>query len=284
MSFIDTIKYKYKTGSIIEKLIYLNVVIFGLTLFITVFQGLYKGQQNFLVQWFALDDNLDKFLTKPWSIVSYGFLHADFVHLIFNMITLYFIGNLFIQYFSQKQALTFYLLGTLFGGILYVLSQNYFPLFEGMNSSLVGASAGISAIFIGIATYMPNYQIKIRFIGFVKFWHLAAIWLSFDVLGLIGANAGGSFSHLGGSLFGFLYVNQVSSKKINLSGLFTSFFKRKENPLKTVHKSAKRKQNTTKTDAPNQKQIDSILDKISKSGYDTLTKTEKEFLFKQGKR
>tara|TARA_B110000908_G_C10262703_1_gene460562 strand:- start:3209 stop:4063 length:855 start_codon:yes stop_codon:yes gene_type:complete len=284
MSFIDTIKYKYKTGSIIEKLIYLNVVIFGLTLFITVFQGLYKGQQNFLVQWFALDDNLDKFLTKPWSIVSYGFLHADFVHLIFNMITLYFIGNLFIQYFSQKQALTFYILGTLFGGILYVLSQNYFPLFEGMNSSLVGASAGISAIFIGIATYMPNYQIKIRFIGFVKFWHLAVIWLSFDVLGLIGANAGGSFSHLGGSLFGFLYVNQASNKKINLSGIFTSFFKRKEKTLKTVHKSAKRKQNTTKTSAPNQEQIDSILDKISKSGYDTLTKTEKEFLFKQGKR
>jgi membrane associated rhomboid family serine protease len=284
MSFIDTIKYKYKTGSIIEKLIYLNVVIFGLTLLITVFQGLYKGQQNFLVQWFALDDNLDKFLTKPWSIISYGFLHADFVHLIFNMITLYFIGNLFIQYFSQKQALTFYLLGTLFGGILYVLSQNYFPLFEGMNSSLVGASAGISAIFIGIATYMPNYQIKIRFIGFVKFWHLAVIWLSFDVLGLIGANAGGSFSHLGGSLFGFLYVNQASNKKINLFGVLTSFFKRKEKPLQTVYKSAKRKQNTTKQSAPNQEQIDSILDKISKSGYDTLTKTEKEFLFNQGKR
>lgn len=284
MSFIDTIKYKYKTGSIIEKLIYLNVVIFGLTLLITVFQGLYKGQQNFLVQWFALDDNLDKFLTKPWSIISYGFLHADFVHLIFNMITLYFIGNLFIQYFSQKQALTFYLLGTLFGGILYVLSQNYFPLFEGMNSSLVGASAGISAIFIGIATYMPNYQIKIRFIGFVKFWHLAVIWLSFDVLGLIGANAGGSFSHLGGSLFGFLYVNQASNKKINLFGVLTSFFKRKEKPLQTVYKSAKRKQNTTKQSAPNQEQINSILDKISKSGYDTLTKTEKEFLFNQGKR
>jgi membrane associated rhomboid family serine protease len=284
MSFIDTIKYKYKTGSIIEKLIYLNVVVFGLTLFITVFQGLYKGQQNFLVEWFSLDDNLDKFLTKPWSIISYGFLHADFVHLIFNMITLYFIGNLFIQYFSQKQALTFYLLGTLFGGILYVLSQNYFPLFEGINSSLVGASAGISAIFIGIATYMPNYQIKIRFIGFVKFWHLAVIWLSFDILGLIGANAGGSFSHLGGSLFGFLYVNQATNKKINLFGMFTAFFKRKEKPLQTVHKSAKRKQNTTKTSAPNQEQIDSILDKISKSGYDTLTKTEKEFLFKQGKR
>ena len=282
MSFINTLKNKYKTGTIIEKFIYLNIAIFLLTLLITVFQGLYKGEKNFLVAWFSLDNNLDAFLTKPWSIISYGFLHADFIHLIFNMITLYFIGNLFIQYFTEKQALTFYILGTLFGGFLYVISQNYFPLFEGRNTTLVGASAGISAIFIGIATYIPQYQIKIRFIGFVKFWHLAAIWLAFDVVGLIGTNAGGSFSHLGGSLFGYLYVQQASNKKTNISTLFSSFFKRKEKPLKTVHKSAKRKQNIVKNSS--QKQIDVILDKISKSGYDTLTKTEKEFLFKQGKR
>ena len=284
MSFINTLKNKYRTGTIIEKLIYLNIAAFLLTLLITVFQGLYKGEQNFLVEWFSLDNNLDAFLTKPWSIISYGFLHADFIHLIFNMITLYFIGNLFIQYFTEKQALTFYILGTLFGGFLYVISQNYFPLFEGINTTLVGASAGISAIFIGIATYMPHYQIKIRFIGFIKFWHLAAIWLAFDVVGLIGTNAGGSFSHLGGSLFGYLYVQQASNKKTNISTIFSSFFKRKEKPLKTVHKSAKRKQKTVKNSNQNQEKIDVILDKISKSGYDTLTKTEKEFLFKQGKR
>jgi membrane associated rhomboid family serine protease len=284
MSFIDTLKNKYKTGTIIEKLIYLNVAIFLLTLLIIVFQGLYKGEQNFLVQWFSLDNNLASLFTKPWSIISYGFLHADFLHLLFNMITLYFIGNLFIQFFTEKQALTFYLLGTLFGGFLYVISQNYFPLFEGRNTTLVGASAGISAIFIGIASYMPNYQIKIRFIGFVKFWHLAVIWLAFDFIGLIGTNAGGSFSHLGGSLFGYLYVRQASNKKVNLSSMFSSFFKRKEKPLKTVHKSAKRKQPVKKANSPNQKQIDAILDKISKSGYDTLTKTEKEFLFKQGQK
>ena len=266
MNFIDTIKYKYKTGTIIEKLIYLNVAIFAFTLLITVFQGLYKGEQNFLMQWFSLDDNLNEFLSKPWSILSYGFLHADFIHLIFNMITLYFIGNLFIQYFTQKQALSFYLLGTLFGGILYLLSQNYFPLFEGRNTTLVGASAGISAIFIGIATYMPNYQIKIRFLGFIKFWHLAVVWLAFDIIGLIGPNAGGSFSHLGGSLFGFLYVNQASNKKTGISEMFSSLFKTKEKPLKTVHKSVKIKKNTPKNSAPNQIQIDAILDKISKSG------------------
>ena len=113
---------------------------------------------------------------------------------------------------------------------------------------------------------------------------MAAFWISLDIIGLIGDNAGGHFAHLGGSLFGFLYVNQVSNKKINLSSMFSSFFKRKEKPLKTVHKSAKKKTNSVKNTNVTQKQIDAILDKISKSGYDTLTKTEKDFLFRQGKK
>lgn len=284
MSFIDTIKYKYKTGSIIDKLIYINVAVFAVSILITVISGLYKVNQNFLMEWFSLDDTVNEFLSKPWSIISYGFLHAGFIHLIFNMITLYFMGNFFIQYFTQKQALQFYILGTLFGGIFFIISQNYFPLFEEESYSLVGASAGISAIILGITTYMPNYQVKIPLIGFVKLWHLTAIWLAFDFIGLIGPNAGGSFSHLGGSLFGFLYVNQASNKKIDIFGNFFSIFKKKEKPLKTVHKSKNTKANSTKNTDFNQQQIDAILDKISKSGYDTLTKAEKEFLFKQGRK
>ena len=199
------------------------------------------------------------------------------------MITLYFVGNLFIQYFTQKQTLNFYLLGTFFGGVLFILSQSYFPLFEGRNSTLVGASAGISAIFIGISTYMPNYELKIRFIGFVKLWYLAAIWLTFDIIGLVGPNAGGSFSHLGGSLFGFLYVNQVSTKKNRFFEIISALFNTKKNNLKTVYKSANKKEDPRKSKGVHQEKIDRILDKISKSGYDTLTQTEKEFLFKQGK-
>lgn len=284
MSFINNIKNRYHTGSIIEKLIYINVGIFAVTLLLTVLQGLYKGQPSFIVSWFSLDDNVSELLTKPWSLISYGFLHSGFIHLLFNMIGLYFIGNLFIQYFTQKQALQFYILGTLFGGFFYLFSQNYFPLFEGSSSRLVGASAGVSAIFIGLATYMPNYQINIRFLGYIKLWHLAAVWLAFDFIGLIGPNAGGSFSHLGGSLFGFLYVNQASNKKTAIFSSIFSMFKRKEKPLQTVYKSKNKVQKPVKTISPNQKQIDTILDKISKSGYNTLTKEEKDFLFKQGKK
>ena len=194
------------------------------------------------------------------------------------MIALHYIGNLFIDYFTQKQLLTFYLLGTFFGGLLYMLSYNYFPLFDGSNSILVGSSAGVSAIFMGIAAYIPNFEFKLPLVGFVKLWVFAAIWVAFDVLGLVGANAGGHFAHLGGSLFGFLYVSNASNKELNLFDGFFNLFKSKKKPLRTVYKAPKKSE---KSD--NQKKIDSILDKISKSGYDSLTKAEKEFLFKQGK-
>ncbi|WP_298766470.1 rhomboid family intramembrane serine protease [uncultured Polaribacter sp.] len=284
MDFINKIKYRFNTANIIEKLIYINVGVFAVSLLILVVQGLYRGQVSYIVQWFSLDGDLNELLTQPWTLISYGFLHSGFIHLLFNMIGLYFIGNLFIQYFTQKQALQFYLLGTLFGGFFYLFSQNYFPLFEGSSSRLVGASAGVSAIFIGLATYMPNYQINIRLLGYIKLWHLAAVWLAFDVVGLIGPNGGGSFSHLGGSLFGFLYVNQASNKKLDIFGSLFSMFKKKEKPLQTVYKSKTNLKKKTTLVANNQKEIDAILDKISKSGYDTLTKAEKDFLFKQGKK
>lgn len=284
MSFINDIKSRYKKGNIVEKLIYINIAVFVIALLTSVIQGLYEGQVNWLVEWFSLDDDLNSLLKKPWSIITYGFLHADFIHILMNLLVLHFIGNLFVQYFTQKQLLSFYLLGTIFGGILYIFSQNYLPLFEGKSSLLVGASAGISAIFIGITTYIPNYQLKIRFIGFVKLWHLAAIWIGLDVIGLIGANAGGNFAHLGGALFGFLYVNKASNKDIKIFDKILSIFKiKKKSPLKTVYKSKEKKKTNTNSSL-NQQQIDNILDKISKSGYDTLTQSEKDFLFKQGKK
>ncbi|OAD45103.1 rhomboid family intramembrane serine protease [Polaribacter atrinae] len=283
MGFIDDIKDRYKSGNIVEKLIYINIAIFIFTLLTSVFQDLYKGEINWVVTWFSLDDNFTSLLTKPWTIITYGFLHADFLHILLNLITLYFVGNLFIEYFTQKQLLTFYLLGTILGGALFILSHNYFPLFQNQSSILVGASAGISAIFIGITTYIPNYQLKIRFIGFVKLWYLGAIWVGLDILALSGGNAGGHFAHLGGALFGFLYVNGAANKEIKIFDKLANLFSTKKKPLKTVYKSPKKTVKTNKDNSLNQQQIDAILDKISKSGYDTLTKEEKEFLFKQGR-
>ncbi len=282
MSIINDIKKRYTKGNIVEKLIFINIAAFVITILVSVVQGLYEGQINWLIDWFSLDNNVNALLKKPWSIISYGFLHADFIHILMNLMVLYFIGNLFLEYFTQKQLLSFYLLGTFFGGIFYIFSQSYFPLFDGESSILIGASAGISAIFIGIATYIPNYQLKLRFIGFVKLWYLAGIWIALDVIGLIGNNAGGNFAHLGGSLFGFLYVTKASNTEIKIFDKLANLFKKKKkSPLKTVHKSKVKKSTTNNL---NQQQIDAILDKISKSGYDTLTKAEKDFLFRQGKK
>ena len=284
MGVIDDLKYRFNTGTIVQKLIYINIAVFIISLLLSITTGLYNNQLSFIDKWFALDDNYNEVIFKPWTILTYGFLHADFLHILFNMIALYFIGELFVQYFTQKQLLNFYLLGTFFGGLIYLISQNYFPLFADRNTYLVGASAGVSAIFIGLATYMPNFSINIRFIGFVKLKYLAFIWIGFDLFGLIGANAGGAFSHLGGALFGFLYVNQASNKGVSIWDNFLSLFKRKQKPLQTVYKSKTRKNTASKHSGDTQQKVDAILDKISKSGYDALTKAEKEFLFKQGKK
>jgi membrane associated rhomboid family serine protease len=284
LAFIQNIQNRFKQGSIVEKLIYINIAVFFLTLLVSVFQGLYKNESNFIVEWFSLNANFTALLSTPWSIITYGFLHAGFLHILINLFALFYIGKLFIEYFTQKQLLTFYILGTVFGGLLFLVSYTYFPLFKNQSTILVGASAGISAIFIGIATYIPNYQLKIRFIGFVKLWYLAAIWVGLDILGLAGTNAGGHFSHLGGALFGFLYVRQASNKKTDILEKVLNLFKKNENPLKTVYKSKTKTTSTVKNTSVNQKEIDSILDKIGKSGYDALNKQEKEFLFKQGKK
>lgn len=285
MTLVNNLKDRFQNGNIVAKLIYINCAVFLVTLLTKVIQGLYVNEYHFIIEWFSLEANTSSLLGKPWSIISYGFLHADFIHILMNLIVLYYIGNLFLEYFTQKQLLSFYLLGTFFGGLLFVFSQNFFPLFNGKTSILVGASAGISAIFIAISAYIPNYQIKLRFIGYVKLSYLAAFWIGLDVLGLVGTNAGGHFAHLGGALFGFLYVKQANNKEIRILDFVSLLFKKRKKPLKTVHKSKRKtKKNTAKNTDLTQKQIDSILDKISKSGYDTLTKSEKEFLFKQGKK
>lgn len=283
MSIINNIQTRYKNATIVEKLIYINITVFALTLLTTVFSNLFESPVNIIILWFSLNSEFNFFITKPWTIISYGFLHADFIHILFNLIVLYYFGNLFIQYFTQKQLLTFYLLGTFFGGLVFLLSYSYFPLFANQQVPLVGASAGISAIIVGIATYMPNYQLKLRLIGFVKLWHLAAIYIALDVLQLAGDNAGGHFAHIGGAIFGFLYVNQASNTETKIWNKIATIFSVKKKPLKTVYKSKKTTVKKQTNTTYKQQKINAILDKISKSGYDTLSQDEKDFLFKQGK-
>jgi len=278
---LEQLIVKFKNATIVEKLIYLNVAIYILGFLLNTLNFLMSTtHSNLLFNWFALPAHYNELIFKPWTIFTYAFLHSGIWHILSHMLVLYYVGNLFLDYFTQKQFLNYYILGALGGGIIFVLSYNIFPAFKNTNSVLVGASAAVTAIFVGITTYIPYYQIKIRFIGFVKLWILAAIWIGLDIIQIPVENSGGHLAHLGGAVIGFLltYKHQKGGTFLNyFSNIFTQ---KKQNPLKTVYKSNKK----TKTNPiVNQKKIDEILDKISKSGYDTLTKEEKDFLFKSGK-
>lgn len=278
---IAQLKHKYQTGSLVEKLIFVNIGLFILTYFIGNLGWLMGSQGNVFFEWLALPADLNSFITRPWTLVTYGFMHSGFIHILFNLIYLFYIGNLFTDYFIPKKLLNFYLMGTIFGGILFMVSYSYFPALQQQNATLVGASSGIMAILIGLTTYMPNYQLKFRFIGYVKLWVIALIFVGLDLINLADNNTGGHLAHLGGAAYGFLAIYYQNSFKIKnpLGNLF-----KKKSPLKTSYKSTTRKTNKQANSQDTQQKINSILDKISKSGYDSLSKAEKEFLFQQGKK
>jgi len=282
---ITDIKHRFQNAGIVEKLIYANIGVFLVVMLSNTFGFFFKSQQNILVNWLAMPADIDVFIYKPWTLITYGFLHTGFIHLLFNLIILFFVGNMFKDYFTSKQVINFYILGTIFGGILFFISYNLLPVFTNSKDHiLLGASAGIYAILVGMATYLPNYQFKIPLLGYIKLWHIAAVWIILDLIQIPAGNAGGHIAHLGGALFGFFYVNYASNTKINIFGFAEKWFQKKEkSPLKTVHNTGKARKKQPIFKTTNQQEVDKILDKISKSGYDTLTKEEKEFLFKQGK-
>ncbi|UMB60942.1 rhomboid family intramembrane serine protease [Lutibacter sp. A80] len=277
MNIINDIKDAYNKANTVEKIIYVNVFLFLITVIFT----------KFSIQWFALPTSLNSFLYKPWTLISYAFIHERLFHILSNLLVLYYIGNLFLDFFTKKQFLNFYFLGAIIGAIAF-LTYNYFALKNG--APLGGASAAVSTIFVAIATKIPRYAIQLRFIGSVELWVLAAIWVSMSILQLANPDNGGAIAHLSGALFGFIYANQLEKGNDigkwfeGLLNYFSNFIKPKENsPLKTVHKSKGR---TSKNDIsiPKQRKIDLILDKISKSGYESLTQEEKDFLFRAGKK
>jgi len=280
LNIINDIKHAFYKANTVEKIIYVNVFLFLITVLSIAFKS------NFFIQWFALPTSFESFLYKPWTIISYAFIHERLLHILSNLLVLYYIGNLFLDFFTKKQFLNFYFLGAIIGAIAF-LTYNYFVVQNG--APLGGASAAVSTIFVAIATKIPRYAIRLRFIGSVELWVLAAIWVSMSILQLANPDNGGAIAHLSGALFGFIYANQLEKGNDigkwfeNLLNYFTNFIKpKKKSPLKTVYKSKGR---ASKNDVsiPKQRKIDLILDKISKSGYESLTQEEKDFLFRAGK-
>ncbi len=290
---MEDLKKFFKDSSILPRLIIINVGIWILVQIAFVI-GWAFNQPDFIVEqaildYLALPASFDLLLYRPWTLLTYMFLHTSFWHILFNMLWLYWFGKIFTQYLNQKQLLSTYLLGGIAGGILYILTYNIFPVFSDVvpHARALGASASVMAIVAGISLYMPNYTISLILLGRVKIFYLALALFIIDFFMIRHGNAGGHIAHIGGAVYGFFYVHYLRKGR-DFSKIFPNFkkkskwgskIKRKPKPGKTNRPASDDEYN--KNRAKNQKKIDEILDKISRSGYDSLTKDEKELLFNQ---
>jgi len=276
MSFLDQIKEKLKTSSVVDKLVYALIAVFVIEKLIHTFSFFQNSAAtNSIFQLFSLSANTANIFSKFFTLITYSFLHAGFIHLIFNVIVLYYIGNLFLDYFNAKKLLIYFFLGSLFGGIFFILSYNYFDVFSNKNVYLVGASASITAIMVGLATYIPNFEMHFRFIGFVKLWVVTAVWVFLSFVLIPNGNAGGQLAHLGGAFIGFVLTRYIFNLNV---GSKKKQKKSNKTHLKTVYKKKDEGLSNHQKDRIEQNKIDALLDKISKSGYEALTETEREFL------
>lgn len=284
------LRYQYARLTIAEKLIVINVLIYiinGLLPF------LFRLDSIAIEQWFRLPSNLIDYLGKPWSLVTYAFFHGGFGHIFWNMLILFFFARIFMNLFDARKFISVYFLGVIAGGLLFVIGYNVFPAFYETNAVLIGASAGVRAIMIFVCAYIPNQEVRLIFFN-VKLWYIGVFVIVMDLIQMPLGNAGGQMAHIGGALLGYFYARKLMEGK-DIGAGFSKFldsmcnlFKKTEKkaPMKTVYRNQKQKTKMTKADygkEANQRQIDAILDKISKSGYESLSKAEKDFLFKAGK-
>jgi len=290
-SILNNLKHEFKQGTVLNKLIYINVGIFLLFSILGVFSFMFQFDLSPILNRLYLPAENSKLLSQPWAFITYMFLHNGFLHLLFNMVWLHFAGKIFLQYLSPKQLLSTYILGGISGGLLFIIAYNYIPALAiyTQNAQALGASAAVLAIVVAIATYTPNYSVRFPFIGIVKLKHIAIFSVALDVLSIPKGNAGGHIAHLGGALFGYLYIKQLQKGNDYSIGFKTwlnslsNLFKPKSK-LKTVHKRPKTDKQFNTEKSAQQKAVDLVLEKISKSGYESLSKEEKATLFSASKK
>ena len=289
MNIIDDLKLQYKVGGIVIKFIFWNVALFVIPWFIFSILSLVGINIDYM-QYVSLSSNPSQLLWKPWSLVTYAFFHTGIMHILFNLIVLNFSGRLFMTYFTGKQLVGLYFLSAIFAGIVYIL------VFYILNISapIIGASAAIMAILVATTTYNPLMELRLFIIGNVKLWHVTGVIILVELMQIRSENMGGHISHLAGAFFGFIFIKllqngtDISKFVSSFIDFFTNLFrKQKTTPFKKVHKNYNKPVEKTVskiiTKDKSQQQIDEILDKISQSGYDSLNKEEKEFLFRVGK-
>lgn len=270
------------------KIIIINIIVFVSVSFIQVILTI-SGLSSFftlLINKLMLPASLSTFILQPWSIISYFFLHMNFMHILWNMLFLYWFGKIIIDNIGNNALISLYVLGGIIGGLLYMATYNIIPYYgERVSESLMlGASAGVFSVVVGSATLMPNYTFYLLLIGPVRIKYIALFYVLLSFFDVAGSNAGGEIAHLGGAFIGYIFIKQLQNGVnmgegiINLINLFNKK-KRKKESKRDVSQDLRKG-----SIEPSQDEVDKILDKISDSGYSSLTKKEKERLFNASKK
>lgn len=295
-NFISELKNNFRRGNISLQLIYINVGIFVVTTLISVFLMLFNWDATFWLQYLELPAWLPLFLKQPWSLVTYMFLHAGALHLLFNMLWLYWFGQLFLSLYSSRHFRGLYILGGLCGGLLYMLAYNVFPYFSNYlyGSFLLGASASVLAIVVATAVRSPEYRVNFMFVGAVRLKYVALFVVLTDLLFVTSGNGGGHIAHLGGALAGWRFARSLQ-KGTDITGWINKVFDALSGGIKLKRPAKKPKMKVEKggrtadydfnaRKKQQSEEIDRILDKLKKSGYSSLTTEEKKRLFDASKR
>lgn len=270
----------FRSGNPLFLLLGINVLVFLAINLFKLAEFLLGGQSDIsylIIQQLALPANLEILPYKFWTFFSYMFVQQDFFHILFNLLWLYWMGIIFLDFLNKRQLIFTYLAGGLAGAFTYVLTYNTIPAFSeiAQNSILLGSSASVMAVVVATATLVPDFTIRLLLFGAVRLKYLALAYFVLDIISMNGANAGGSIAHIGGAILGFAFIKQLN-KGNDLSKIL-----KKKSKLKVVQN---KNHPPTNSGGSDQETIDFILDKISKSGYDSLSKTEKEQLFKASKK
>jgi membrane associated rhomboid family serine protease len=291
MSFLNEVHDSFRRGTMLKKLLYINVAVFLIARICVIVSRLLATDMAGWIAQLELPSDPYTLLTHPWTLFTYMFMHYEVMHLLFNMICLFGFGQLFLTMFSQKQLLGLYIIGGLAGAAVYVASYNIFPFFAPVrqNGLLLGASASIMAIIVAVAAYSPNYSVPLFLIGQLRLKYVALLTVGISMLGIASDNAGGELAHLGGALAGFIFARRLLAGKDitkwfnHLADRFISFFKRKPVKFRVSYTRPKNDETYRNEKRADETEINRILDKIKQSGYSSLTGEEKKKLFDKSK-
>ena len=294
MGIWDDIKSTFRKGNSLMRLIYLNIAVFIIVSVVGIIGFLVVNPEisNQTIRFISVPSSLNGLLVKPWTILTYMFVHKELLHILVNLLWLYWFGTIFLEYFDQKKLVAVYILGGLAGALAYVLSYNIFPAFAAVveeSIPLLGASASVMAIVIAIAAYVPDYTVMLFLIGRVKIKYIAIVIFILTSFLDFSVNSGGKLAHIGGALFGYLYtLNYRQGRDLGkwfnriIDSIVT--FLKPSPKMKVTYRKQADEYEYNKIKSERQEQINKILDKISKGGYDSLTKDEKDILFRESQK